>query len=444
MIILRKAACRFTLCAAVACCTATAQPATARPQIQHWTNTDGAPVYFVHVSELPMVDVRLSFTRSGHAYEGEKYGLASMTASMLRQGAAGMDADRIAETFSGLGARAGAGAGAHVSRVNLRSLTEPRYFEKALETWIKVFSSPDFPEEQFERRRKNVLTSIEGRRQNPGAVANEAFRDALYGDHPYGHPGSGTEETVTALTLADLRRFHEKHYVVSNAIITIVGAVTREQAAEIADRITDVLETGERAEAIPPVPPLEKAVTIRIPFPSEQAHVKIGQPLVNALHPDLYALRLGNDVFGATGFGSRLLEEIRVKRGLAYSAHSGISARVAGGAFSMSFQTRLDQADHAVSTARELLNEFVASGPTEEEVSLALDRIRGGVVFRTNSNGRILSTVSDVAFYKRKLDYLYNYVKEYEKENRESVTAAYQKHVQPDKMVTVIVGGPAE
>ncbi len=429
---------------AAACLAAALQPASARPQIQRWTNDAGVPVYFVHVAELPMVDIQLRFTRSGFAHEEEKYGLAKLTASMLHQGAGGLDADEIAATFSGLGARTGASAGRDSSQTSLRSLTEPQYFDQALATWIKVFSAPEFPAEQFERRRKNVLTGIASRRQRPGAIANETFDRAVYGDHPYGHPGAGTEETVAALTRDDLRRFYNKHYVTSNLIVTMVGAISREQAAGIADRVSAVLATGEPAAALPPAPALQEAVTLRVPFPSKQVHVRMGHTLIRSGNPDFHALRLGNDVLGGTGFGSRLLEEIRVKRGLAYSARSHTRSPVSTGLFIASFQTRADQADAAVETAREVLREFVAAGPTEKEIALALDRIRGGLVFKTNSNSAILSAVSNIAFHQRKTDYLYAYVSKFEKETRESVTAAYQKHLHPDKMVTVIVGGTAE
>ena len=419
------------------------QTAQARPEIEHWTNNAGVPVYFVHVSELPMVDIQLRFTRSGSAHEGDKHGLASMTARMLHNGAGGMDADEIAETFSNLGARSGASAGTDSSHVSLRSLTDPKYLDKALTAWLKVFSSPDFPQKQFERQRKNVLTGIESHRQNPGTIASHAFNEAIYRDHPYAHPTAGSEETVKALTLDDLKGFHKKHYATANLIITMVGAISREQAAAISDRVSTSLETGEATAPLPPVPPLKKAVTIHIPFPSEQAHVKIGQPFIHRSDPDFYALRLGNDVLGSTGFGSRLLEEIRVKRGLAYSVGSRFGTPASTGAFQVSFQTHVPQVDEAIKAAREVLRKFVASGPTEEEVAQALDRLRGGEVFRTSSNGAILGAVSNIAFHKQGLDHLYNYISKFEKENRESITAAYRMHLDPDKMVTVIVGGPA-
>ena len=438
MITLRK------LCYVAVFLIASPQVVTAKLEIQHWINDDGVPVYFVNLPDLPMVDIQLRFTNSGHAHEGQKYGLASMTASMLHQGASNMNVDEIAETFSGLGAHSGASASADSSHTQLRSLTEPKYFDKALETWIKVFSSPDFPQKQFERRRKNVLTNIQSKRQKPSAIASDAFKKATYGSHPYGHPGLGTEETISALTLDDLRHFYKKHYVTSNLIVTLVGAISRNQATNIIDRITDSLEIGEHTEDIPPAPELKQAMTIRIPFPSEQAHVRIGHSFIPTNHPDFYALHLGNNILGGTGFGSRLLEEIRVKRGLAYSARSSVSPLKSSGSFAVSFQTRLDQADQAINIAKKILTDFTTLGPTDEEVKAALDRIRGSQVFRTNSNGRILSTVSNIAFHKRSLDYLDRYIGEYEKEDRQSITAAYQKHLHLDKMVTVIVGGPAE
>ena len=173
-------------------------------------------------------------------------------------------------------------------------------------------------------------------------------------------------------------------------------------------------------------PALKEAVTIRIPFPSEQAHVKIGQPFIAANHPDIYALRLGNNILGGSGFGSRLLEEIRVKRGLAYSANSRINTPKSTGVFAVSFQTQVEQADAAIATTRKVLREFVGVGPNEDEITQALDSIRTTVAFRTSSNGRLLAVTSNIAFHKREPSHLYDYVTKYEKENRDSITAAYQ------------------
>ena len=125
-------------------------------------------------------------------------------------------------------------------------------------------------------------------------------------------------------------------------------------------------------------------------------------------------------------------------------SNSSIKSNTAAGLFRVAFQTRADQVDEALKTANEIIQNFITNGPTEEEIEIALDRIRGGSVFKTSSNGKTLSAVSSVAFHKRPLDYLETYVAEYEKENRESVISAYRKYLHPDKMVTVIVGGTAE
>ncbi len=427
-----------------ACLVVLPQGVPATPRIQHWINQDAVPVYFVNLPELPMVDIQLRFTRSGHAYDGEKYGLAAMTGRMIKQGAKDMDADQIAETFESLGAAMGTGADHDSITLKLRSLTEEKYLAPALQTCIDVLSSPSFPQAQFERVRKSMLTSIENKYQHAAVIAAEKFREAVYGDHPYAHPASGTIDTINAMTLEDVRGFYTKHYVTSNLIITMVGAISRAQASAIADKITASIAKGSPGEPLPPVPKLKAPMTIRVDFPSEQAHVIVGQPFINVHDPDRYALRLGNSILGGGGFGSRLFEEIRVKRGFAYSVGSGITSKVAAGFFRVSFQTRADQVDAALETAREVLHDFVASGPTEEEVAMELDRIRGSNVFRTDNNKKILSAVSQIGFHNRPLDYLDTYTANFEAETRGSIGAAFQKHLQPNTMVTVIVGRGTE
>lgn len=428
------------LTAIAACLVFLPQGALATLQIQHWTNKHDVPVYFVALPELPMVDIQLRFVRSGHAHNGKKYGVASMTAKMIKQGSRNMNVDEIAETFDNLGARMGISSSYDSTVAKFRSLTERKYLDPALQACIEVLSSPGFPQDQFERLRKNTLSNIESKQQKPRKLAQEAFRKALYGDHPYAHPGQGTTETVNAMKIDDVRAFYEKHYVTSNLIISIVGAVSREQASDIADRITGSLGKGVPAQALAPTPRLKKSTTIRIDFPSEQAHVLAGQPFIKSNHPDRYALHLGNSILGGSGFGSRLFEEIRVNRGFAYSVSSSINSRVAGGSFKVSFQTRPDQADEAIEVADKVLRNFVSAGPTDEEIALTLNRVRGSSVFKTSSNASILSAVSRIAFRKQPLNYLETYVARYEKETRKSVTAAYQKHLHPDTMITVIVG----
>ena len=416
-------------------------PAQAAPEIQHWETDNGLRVYFVPAPELDMVDIRLVFD-AGSARDGEQPGIAQMTNALLDSGAGSWDADTIAERFESVGAQFGAGALRDMAWVSLRSLTDPEWFEPAFSTFIKVVEAPRFPARDFKRSRKQAFVALRQQAQDPGEIASKAFYEALYGDHPYASPTIGTEESLKALERDDLVAFHQRYYVARNGVLAVVGNLDRLQAEALAERIAAGLPTGEAAPDLPPVPELTEGKTITIPFPSEQAHVYMGQPGMQRGDDDYFALYFGNHVLGGSGFTSRLMKEVRVKRGLSYSVYSYFLPMAENGPFLMGLQTRTDQAGEAVDVARETIAGFVAEGPTREEYRASLANITGGFPLRVASNSDIVQYLSMIGFYGLPLDYLDRFNARVEAVSLEDIKDAFQRRVDTERMITVIVGGP--
>ena len=407
-------------------------------EIEHWTTERGAGVYYVHRAELPMVDIRLAFD-AGSARDGDAHGLASLAAQMLNRGAGGLDFDAIVERFDNVGAQYSAWADRDMTGLSLRVLTASAYFEPAFDVFLTVLSRPDFPRPEFERLRKQVLTGIDKRKQDPGTLAGIAFAREIYGDHPYAHPSGGERDTVGNIESEDARAFHRRYLVARNLVIAIVGDVAREQAEALAARISAALPEGGKPPPLPPLPEFAPR-EIRIPFDSEQAHVYLGQPGIGYGDPGFFPLYLGNHVLGGSGFGSRLVEEVRVANGYAYSIWSGISRHRAGGVFMAGFQTRGDQVDDALALTRKVIADFVRDGPSAEELALAKDNIRGGFPLRISDNGQIVHRLSRMAFFGLGLDYLDTFVENVERTDARTITEAFQRRVRGDFSV-VIVGG---
>lgn len=408
-------------------------------KIEHWKTHNDVPVYFVFSPELPMVDIELRF-RAGAIHDGRLPGLAAMTTALLRTGAKGMDVVAINEAFDSVGARLATAAGYDSIKVSLRSLTEEQYFDKSLETFKHLLSQPTFPAGEAELKRKQTLLSIRVSKENPASVANKKFRENIYPDHPYGQPVIGTEESVSNISVEDIRHYYKTYFTGGNMIITVVGAISRQELENIAAQIARSLPNGTRAQPAPPVPSLQEARKIHIPFPSKQAHVKIGQPLIEAGNPDFFALYLGNHILGGSGFGSQLMEEIRVKRGLAYDSSSYFRTRVAAGPFIVSFQTQTRQVKEATEIALRVLNQFIDAGPSDQEIELSRASIRNGFALRMTSNANILDIVSQIAFHDLGIHYLDSFLEKFSHLTAPEVRAAFQKHLHPEKMVTVIVG----
>lgn len=412
----------------------------AAPDIQHWTTSNGARVYFVPAPELPILDVRIVFD-AGSARDGNKPGLANLTNHMLGLGAAGLSATEMAQRFEGVGANFSRGAEADMAWVQLRSLVEPKWLETALDSLAQVLTRPNFAAQDFERERKRVLVSIESEKQDPGEIASRAFYQAVFGDHPYGHVTKGTEAGVKALQRDDLLKFYKTYYVAKNAVIAITGQIDRKQAEALANRLVDKLASGQKAPPLPPVPELKKARTIRIEHPSTQTHVLIGQPGMYRGDPDYFALYVGNHALGGSGLVSRLSEEVREKRGLSYSVYSYFLPMGRKGPFIMGMQTRNDQLDEGLKVMRQTLQEYLQKGMTAEELADSRKNITGGFPLRIDSNSKILEYIAMIGFYGLPLTYLDDFNRNIEAPSLERIQQAMRTRLHPDRMVTVIVGG---
>ncbi|MBS1221799.1 MAG: peptidase family protein, partial [Proteobacteria bacterium] len=413
--------------------------ATAVPAIQNWRTANGVPIYFIPARELPMVDAQILFN-AGSARDGERPGLAKLTSGLLEEGAGDWSADAIADRFDQVGARFSASSRRDSASVALRSLVDSRYLQPTVETVARLLKEPTFAPDAVERVRQQMLTALRDRAQSPGAIAQDAFYKALYGNHPYAIPPEGTVASLNAITRAEIQEFHRRHYTAANAVVAIVGDLDRPAAEQLANTLVGSLPQGERVPPTPPVAPLAASQTLHIPHPSSQSHILIGQVGVSRADPDYYALYLGNHVLGGNGLVSQLSQEIREKRGLAYGAYSGFSPMRQAGPFLLNLQTRNDQVDIALQVAQTTLREFTANGPDPRILEEARQNITGGFALDLAGNGKLAGALGSIAFHGLPLDYLQNYISMMNGISLEQVKTAWQRHVQPDRLITVIVG----
>lgn len=418
--------------------------AQASPQIQHWQTDTGARVYFVPVDDIPMVDVRIVFD-AGSARDGftpgKRAGTALMTNALLAEGAAGKSAQQLAENFAAVGAVFSNGALKDMAWLSLRSLRDDKYLQPALNNLQAILNQPDFPLQAFQRERERLKIAVKAKKQSPGAIASERFYQELYGDHPYASPSEGTEQSLTQLKRSDLQQFYQQYYVARNAVVSVVGQLTRAQAEQLVAQLLSDLPAGQTAAELPPVQPLSEAKTVQIDFPSAQSTVLMGQVGMARGDADYLALYLANHAFGGSGFGSRLMDEVREKRGLAYSAYSYFSPMAQAGPFQIGLQTRNDQVEQALQIVEQELQKYIAEGPEEDELQDSLKNITGGFPLRIDSNRKIVEYLSMIGFYQLPLDYLDTFVSRINQQTRDQVHAALQRRLDEDKMLTIIVGG---
>ncbi|MDY6920225.1 MAG: pitrilysin family protein [Pseudomonadota bacterium] len=415
------------------------EPKSHKVRIESWTTPNGARVLFVQAPEIPMLDVKAVFD-AGAARDGALPGLARLTSGMLTEGAGVADVDAIARHFEGLGAQINTASYRDMAIVSLRTLSDPQYRDPALSLFYDVVSQPTFPQNSLDRLRAQMLLGLEQDQQNPGALAQEAFFSGLYGDQPYGIPPDGTEDSLRDIAVKDLRRFHQRYYVASNMVIAMIGAIDRTQAELIALQLDNQLPTGTPAPALPAPEALQQAQREHVDFPSSQTHIMAGALGVERGAEDWFALYVGNEILGAGGFTSRLNQVIRQENGLAYSVGSHFIPMAAPGPFLINLQTRNDQTPQALSLLNETLQAFVREGPTPQELADAKRHLLGSFPLQTASNSNIVDYLGMIGFYNLPLDYLDTYLKNIERVDAKAIKRAFQRVIDPNRLLTVTVG----
>lgn len=408
--------------------------------IEHWRTSTGAKVYFVANRGLPMLDVSVDVP-AGSAFDTpEKSGLAGMTIGLLRMGAAGMSEDEIDRRLADVGAVMNHRYDTDRAGLSLRTLSDPKRRGQALDVMAGVLSAPAFPAATVERERARYVSGLKEADLTPDTRANTEFFRMVFGRHPYGLRPAGEPATVAALQREDLLAFYRKHYVADQALVAIMGDVTRQEAEAIAEQLTRSMPRSNGVPlAIPAVRPLTEAATRFVEHPATQSHIMIGAPGISRDDPDFFPLFVGNYILGGGGFVSRITEEVRQKRGLAYSAYSLFSTLKAGGPFIIGMQTRRDQAEQALEVVRSTLREFVDKGPTDKEVVAAKQNIVGGFPMRIDSNRKIHEHLILIGYYNLPIDYLETFVANVERVTAADIKSAFARRVNPGQLVTVVV-----
>lgn len=420
------------------CCCALVQAAEAGPMIENWIAPSGARVFFVENHALPILDVQVDLA-AGSAYDPQgKSGLASMTHALLDMGVRGMDETQISNRLADLGALLSGSAEMDRVSLGLRTLSAADKRVPALDILRAVLVSPQFPEKVFEREKARSVAGLKEALTRPDSIASKAFWAAMYPSHPYGR--HATPESVSALKRADLEAFYRSNYTAQRATVSIVGDLSRMDAEALAQQLTAGLPAATGAAA-PGMPQMPAATEQRIAHPAAQAHVLIGLPALKRGDPDFFPLLVGNYSLGGGGFVSRLMKEVREKRGFAYSVYSYFMPLQQPGPFQIGLQTKKSQASDALNVARDVLSGFLAEGPNEAELQAAKQNLVGSFPLRLDSNKKILENVAVIGFYGLPLDYLDRYAENVEKVTAAEIKAAFARHVKLENMVTVVVAG---
>ncbi|ORU89456.1 MAG: zinc protease [Cycloclasticus sp. symbiont of Poecilosclerida sp. M] len=413
------------------------------PTIQHWQLENGAKVYFVPTEGLPILDVQLVFD-AGSARDGNKLGVAALSSALLNQGAGDLSAQQIAEKIESVGAQLGASSSRDFSSITFRSLTDKQTLQTSWSVLESVLNTPSFPKKEFNRLKQSTLLAIKKRSESPGTLGQLALYEHIFNAHPYANPIQGRAASVEELDLGDIKKFYANHYVGNKSIIVLVGGISRNQAEALVNQLAGKLKSGEKSSPLAAVKPLSKGAVIQIDYPSQQTHLLYGVPVITHNDPDYFPLFVGNHILGGSGFSSRIVQEIREKRGLAYSAYSYFHPMVEKGPFLMGLQTRNEKAQEAIAALKQTLKAFIESGPSEDELIAAKKNISGGFALKLDSNKKLIGNVVSIVASGAPLSYLNTYLENIESITQKQIKEAFQRRINMDHMALVTVGQLAD
>jgi len=406
----------------------------ATPVIQHWQTSSGSRVYFVPTEALPILDVQIDFP-AGTAYDPPgKAGVAGLVSSLLDAGTSKLSEEQIAERWVDLGARYSAHTDNDRAKVSLRTLLSHQ--DDALELLQQLLNQASFPEKVIKREKARSIVAIREANTRPDVIADKKFAETIYPQHPYGV--SASEKSVGSINRYDLLNFKKLHYTGNNATVSMVGAIKRKQAEQIAEMLTAQLPLNEKVANLPKVN-LPVGQTINIPHPASQSHIRIGLPAVRRGDTDYFPLLVGNYTLGGGGFVSRLMQEVREKKGYAYSVYSYFYPQQRLGAFEIGLQTKREQAEAALQLSNSVLHQFLRDGPSEIELEAAKKNLTNSLALRIDSNAKLLRYVAMIAFYRLPLTYLDDFAQNVNTVTRQQVQEAFTRHINPANLVTLVV-----
>jgi len=409
----------------------------AMPPVQRMTLSNQMVLLTSEERSLPFVTLQLLIDAGSRRDSAGEEGAAYLTAKGLLLGTAKRGEKAINEELDFMGASLNSSPGRDYATLNLRVLKKD--LEKGLDLFMEVLTHPTFPQEEVKREVQKTLAAIQAAEDQPDDVAEKAFQENLFLSGPYRHPVEGTKKSLPSMTRDTLDRFYKKYYHPNHSILAVVGDITPE---EVKTKLVPRFEKwpkGKISDA-----PVQNVFakgpkTVKIDRMLTQANIILGHAGVSRENPDYYALTVMNYILGGGGFSSRLMEEVRNKRGLAYSVYSYFEPGKFPGSFQIGLQTKNVSAREAISLAREEMKRIQKEPVSEKEIEGARKYLIGSFPMRMDTQGKLVNFLLQVEYYGLGLDYPEKYSRLIQSVTREEVLRVARKYLQPENCILVVV-----
>ncbi len=428
---------RFAAAALIAA--AAAFPARAEIDIQVVTSPGGITAWLYEEHSIPILDIEAAFT-GGAVIDAEgAEGAVNLMTALLEEGAGDLDATGFAEAAETLAASFGFDAGQDRVSVSARMLTENR--DESLALLRSALVEPRFDPEPFARVQGQVLSSLRSDETDPDTLASRAFYAQAFPDHPYARPNAGSAESVAALDVEAIREAHRAALVRDRLMVAVVGDITAAELGPLLDDLFGDLPTG--GPDLPPVAEARSPGTLQVvDLDIPQSVVMFGHEGIPRDDPDFIPAFVMDHILGGGGFGSRLTEEVREKRGLTY----GIYTYLAPGDYGWLYLGRFSSANARAAEAMEIVRDewarMAGEGVTEEELETAKRYLTGAYALRFDGNSRIAGQLLGLQTAGLGIEYVNERNDLIEAVTVEDIARVAERVLDPEALTWVVVGRP--
>jgi zinc protease len=410
------------------------------PAIERTVLSNGLKVMFVRHGELPVLQMQLVFQTGATADPLDKPGIANLTMRLLDAGTKKRTALQIADEIDYLGASFNASASYDGSFINV--LTLKKHLGKVLDVVSDILQNPTFPQSEFDRIKKEILTNLMQQKDRPELIASKVFSKVLYGDtHPYGNSIDGTEASVNQITVDDVRKFYETFFYPNNATLIVVGSTKLVELKKSLEKYFVNWKPKEIvASEVPKVNATINPGLFMVDKPkAAQSQIRVGSVGVSRNTPDYFALEIMNTILGGN-FSSRLNWNLREQKGYTYGARSGFAYRKESGPFSASGGFKSSVTDSCVSEILKEINKMMSSDISSDELAFAKNTLIRALPRTFETPAQISGQLAGLVLYGLPDDYFNSYIQNLEKVTIQSVRNVSEQYLHPDKMIVVIVG----
>lgn len=379
-------------------------PARAEVKIQQVTSPQGITAWLVEDYSVPLIAIRFAFEGGSSQDPQGKEGLANLMSGLFDEGAGDLDSDAFQSRLDDAGAEMRFNAGRDTIYGSMRLLAEEK--GEALDLLRLAITQPRFDQAPIDRIRAQIVSGIVSGSRDPEVAARFKWATALYGSHPYSRRSEGTEQSLASITADDLRAFHKAMFARDNLKVAVVGAIDAEALKAELDKLFGSLpQTPELAPIADIQPKLAQTVSVEYELP--QTRLQLAYPGIRRDSPEFFGAVVMNHILGGGTFTSRLFDEVREKRGLAYGVSSSLVNHDHANALVVSTSTRSDKAAETLGLVREVVAKMAAEGPTEAELAAAKKYLIGAYpINNLNSSGAIASTLVELQLQHLGIDYM--------------------------------------